>query len=325
MKILVLGGTNNTNGKLIVNDASNTQCGYWDNTGLHISKGSIEGANIQGSTIYLGGKNGQYGTLTLYDKDGIRSLTADQYGFVAYREYPSTHSISQLYGDGIQIVSSEGHDGMGAWIAHGDFSLLESAVVLNSNPAFAINVSPAGQDWAEDSRKIKPTITLNVSDGLSVTPNTQLIINDGTIQAITNNKGFFVDYLYITGGKARAVVTETYNTRVLSAMESPTPVFSDIGSSICDEEGLAFISIDPIFAETIEEDCVYKVFYTQTNDKKIYQVKEKQNSYFTILGEPGATFDWIIYAPQKGYQNDRFEEVTIPDPPKQEESEKGVI
>lgn len=38
---LTLGGLNNVNGTMSVYDASNTQIGYWDNTGIHLNKGSI--------------------------------------------------------------------------------------------------------------------------------------------------------------------------------------------------------------------------------------------------------------------------------------------
>lgn len=42
---LTLGGNGNANGKLIIKDSSNTQIGYWNNTGINITKGSINIGN----------------------------------------------------------------------------------------------------------------------------------------------------------------------------------------------------------------------------------------------------------------------------------------
>jgi hypothetical protein len=42
---LRLGGYNNTNGVLNVYDENNTQIGYWNNTGLHLYKGSLSIGN----------------------------------------------------------------------------------------------------------------------------------------------------------------------------------------------------------------------------------------------------------------------------------------
>lgn len=44
---LTLGGLNNINGSLIMVDANGNQIGSWDNTGLHVSMGTIEGVEIK--------------------------------------------------------------------------------------------------------------------------------------------------------------------------------------------------------------------------------------------------------------------------------------
>lgn len=121
--------------------------------------------------------------------------------------------------------------------------------------------------------------------------------------------------LNVFGSKNRAVLTEHYGCRALAAMESAMPVFSDMGSAQCGEDGIAIIALDPIFAETVNTDYCYQVFLTQVGDKKVEYVLEKNPTYFTVKGDPHAKFDWIIYLPQKGYTGTRLEEIDQPKQP----------
>lgn len=57
-----LGGQGNGNGVLEVYNASNTRIGRWDNTGILIGKGTIQGPNI-----IAGGNNNANGTITVKD------------------------------------------------------------------------------------------------------------------------------------------------------------------------------------------------------------------------------------------------------------------
>lgn len=112
--------------------------------------------------------------------------------------------------------------------------------------------------------------------------------------------------------KLKAVKTEHFGYRGLAAMESAQPVFSDMGSAVCDENGIAHIVIDPIFAETIDRKCNYYVFLTQVGEKSVGYVSEKTPNYFEVKGEPRAAFDWVIYAPQKNLACSRLEEIDVP-------------
>ena len=118
--------------------------------------------------------------------------------------------------------------------------------------------------------------------------------------------------LDVFGTKNRAVKTDHYGIVRLAAMESTVPVFSDIGSGEIDEDGKGYVFIAPDFAETIELTHTYHVSATQTGPGKI-EWTEKQSGYFIVHGQPGTTFDWIMYACQRGYTNrlERTEDIDI--------------
>lgn len=105
--------------------------------------------------------------------------------------------------------------------------------------------------------------------------------------------------------KNRVVVTDDYGPVRLAAYETPTPYFGDIGESKLDETGEAWIYIDPIFCETIENG-VYQVFCQRYGEGELY-VAERTPAYFVVRGTPGLAFGWEMKAPQKGFSNNRFD------------------
>lgn len=111
--------------------------------------------------------------------------------------------------------------------------------------------------------------------------------------------------LNVTGSKNRVVDTDDYSVLALSAMESTYCVFSDLGSGAIDNTGVCYVTIEPDFAQTIDLDHDYQVFTTQTSEGGISWV-EKQRDYFIVHGQSGTTFDWILYARQRGYTEDRL-------------------
>lgn len=114
------------------------------------------------------------------------------------------------------------------------------------------------------------------------------------------------EYLRVVGTKTRVVDTETYGMVCLNAMESADAVFSDFGSGTLDDTGVAYIYFDQVFIETVDLLHDYYVLTTQTSEKQISYV-EKQCDYFIVHGTPGASFDWIVYAYQRGYTTERLE------------------
>ena len=109
-----------------------------------------------------------------------------------------------------------------------------------------------------------------------------------------------------TGTKS-AVVNTTYGVRKLYAMESPDVRFYDEGRSKLNN-GIANISLDPIFIETVEPD--YQVYLTPEAKTQGIYVDEKAKEYFIAKGfnpTSNIPFAWQISALRKGYSSIRLD------------------
>jgi len=109
-----------------------------------------------------------------------------------------------------------------------------------------------------------------------------------------------------TGTKS-AVVNTSYGIRKLYAIESPDVSFYDRGKSSL-TNGIANISLDPIFIETVEPD--YQVFLTPEADTAGIYVAEKAKEYFIVKGRnknSNIPFSWLLSALRKGYGATRLD------------------
>lgn len=111
----------------------------------------------------------------------------------------------------------------------------------------------------------------------------------------------------VGGTKSRIVDTKNYNTRKLYCYETASPYFGDIGHGIIGNDGLCYIDIDCIFAETIDTIQNYNVFLQSYSDKQVY-VYQKEYDFFVVKGTPNTEFDWEIKAKQVDYKMERLDE-----------------
>ena len=111
----------------------------------------------------------------------------------------------------------------------------------------------------------------------------------------------------VSGTKSRLASTKNYNDRLLYCYEMPSPLFGDIGHGVIGSDGLCYVDIDSIFAETIDTIQQYYVFLQPYSDKLLY-IKEKTENYFIVCGEPNTEFDWEIKAKQSDFPMERLEE-----------------
>jgi len=118
--------------------------------------------------------------------------------------------------------------------------------------------------------------------------------------------------LTITGnfsatGTKSAVVNTTYGIRKLYAMESPDIRFYDEGRAKLNN-GIANISLDPIFIETVEPE--YQVYLTPEAKTQGIYVEEKAREYFVVKSfnpSSNVPFSWLISAVRKGYKDVRLD------------------
>ena len=118
--------------------------------------------------------------------------------------------------------------------------------------------------------------------------------------------------MYVTGNtKARLVKTEHFGDVTMSAYETTTPYFGDIGSGETDEFCECYIYLDDIFKETIIENTEYYIFLQVYGNNNVY-VSEKYEDYFVIKSNsPSVKFDWEIKCRQKDTDNMRMNTIDI--------------
>ena len=95
--------------------------------------------------------------------------------------------------------------------------------------------------------------------------------------------------------------------------ETSKPYFGDIGEATLDEDGVCYIFLDDIFAETVNTDCQYQVFLQKYGPGDVW-VEERTKNYFIVRGTAGIRFGWEIKARQLGFEIERLEKFSQEDP-----------
>lgn len=301
---LNLGGLNNQNGILRVYDSSGTLIGKWDNTGIDAT------GNMTLKDVYVNGQHTYTGTAnirrsTCYQVNQSDAST-NRYG-LAIR---SIHNYMSTYGSSIQLYPSSG-------------GATENNVIFAGG---ALEIQ--AQDWnSADAGEMNPnrktTRLVLTNTGMWVSRSNLLAGYPSGIHASDSDMLIAVDSssspawfycrnarvlnnLSVAGTKGRLVDTDHYNDRLLYCDETPSPTFTDFGSGSTDADGLCYVEIDDVFAETARTDMAYQVFLQACGRGELW-VEEKAPSYFVVHGAPNLAFDWQLKAHQKGYEFDRME------------------
>lgn len=129
----------------------------------------------------------------------------------------------------------------------------------------------------------------------------------------------------VSGYKSRVESTEHYGNRLMYAYETPTPMYADFGRGTIAEDGMCVVYLDPLFYECVDNVYEYFVFLQREGGGEI-EVTERLPDRFTVTGAPGATFAWMLTAPQKGFVMTRCEEFFEPEtePPQIPNPENAV-
>ena len=169
----------------------------------------------------------------------------------------------------------------------------------------------------------------NSSDGVSIRLSTTKLMDLGYSRSsvlakqsgATSSRGLWMTYttanfqqaltvlgnLSVTGTKNRLVGTDSYGDRLLYCLETPSPLFEDVGSGTIGEDGLCFVEVDAIFAETARTDIGYQVFLQKCGPGDLW-VAEKHQTHFVVEGTPGLRFDWRMACHQTGYETEHLED-----------------
>ncbi len=130
----------------------------------------------------------------------------------------------------------------------------------------------------------------------------------------TNSNGVYISAplgktgLNVGGGTKNAIVPTSQGARKLYTEESTQVWFSDYGYGTM-QNGSASITIDPLFAETVNITEKYHVFIQPYGDAVLY-VSKRTPTEFEVRSRDGDTnveFSYRLVAKRKGYEQTRLE------------------
>ena len=266
---LLLGGLNNGNGVLTLQDASGNQVVLLNNQGITISQGSLalsyELLGARYTTIIdpaLGFQTFYYENAT----DTVAKYYATLFGGTMQLKHSNDFT-------GTQTASVTGN---GCGFTDADEGYSGQINVSTSNATIAVYHTPSGQLLPDKFSSI------DISYGIRTYGN-----------------------LTVSGSKNRLAKADEFGERLLYCYETPSPLFGDVGEGVIDETGVCYVFLDPVFAETISTNQ-YHVFLQKYGQGDCF-VLERKPDYFVVQGEPGLSFGWELKAKQKDFDQMRLE------------------
>lgn len=112
--------------------------------------------------------------------------------------------------------------------------------------------------------------------------------------------------------------TEGFGPLEIAAVESPAPTYVDLGSGVCGEDGLCWLTPDPRYAETVETSAALRWYLTPCAAGAMWV--EKTAFGAVVHGAPGQPFDWMCAAPIRGRGLQYAEVATVSPPWRQNEA-----
>ena len=306
---LTLGGNNNTSGILTVKNASGTTIGTWNNSGISINSGSINLNNGVFEVTSSGALTAKNATLN----GAIQSSGTDIYGNPVnvriaqgrLRIFGSTNDgDTQQYQPNAYLVLRGLRQGSGdtgniiANIYSSSAELDISCDGMGANGGGKLRLSALGSLAGSSTHSI---IQIGTENTVGYT---DTLINAYGVCTVNGSLGVTGNFS-VTGTKNRLVETEQYSRRYLYCYETPTPMFGDVGEGIISEDGLCYVWLDPVFAQTIATNH-YQVFLQRYGEGDCW-VGERRSGCFIVHGTPGLTFGWEIKAKQRDYDQLRLE------------------
>lgn len=281
----------------------------------------------RGGVLNLGGKNETYGNgeLHVYNMWDQEIVTVDTGGilvsnyFLTDDKTPQSYIclLPELFNDGMYVSKNKDGTGKASIVRH------DRIKVKNSENSVGTPFDKESTETTIDYESILISHGLNSTEkgyfSVSIGERKELFVSDldssfygnvnisgGNVDISGGNLTVHKDFM-CTGTKKRIVDTENYDIRSQYCYETATPMFGDIGTAQTDETGECYISIDDIFAETVNTGIEYQVFLQKEGQGDLW-VEEKTPTYFTVKGTENLKFSWEIKAIQRDYEFERLEE-----------------
>jgi hypothetical protein len=250
----------------------------WGETGVY-GESSL-GMGVQGR-----GPTGVSGVSTI--GYGVSGTTDSANGAGVYAEGADENSPDLILG-GTSSTNDNGLLSSAPWLAHSD-------LVFYSNDEFHIYLDHNGDGSGE----------FRIYNG-TAGPTWNMVFR-------VNENGD----TWALGTKGAAVPTQNYGTRTLYALESTEVWFEDFGLAQL-QDGVAVVTIDHLFAETVNLAVGYHVFLTPVDGWAALYVVNKTPTSFEVRdanGKANIAFDYRLVAKRLGYENVRLEpaELGVPE------------
>lgn len=304
-----------------------------------IRTGSMSASMIRGGTLDLGGTTASTsygdGSIHLYDSNDVQIGTIDKNGVstsaLIASDYVNISGNKQSY-----FKTPFGNiDGQYIELSQQGFQLVTPTSVLKNKTtnygSYYGNIAGIGMSYTEyvnqswdvsiDPMALKYDMKYNNGEDY-----TRFWVEDDRLQYIIyeagSRFGFYVDShaspelrfygnatfegsLSVYGTKPRLVKTKDYDRRLLYCYETPTPYFGDIGEGITGADGLCYVPVDPVFAETVNL-STYQVFVQAYGEDPVCVVS-RTPGHFVVKGMPGTIFAWELKAKQADYDQLRLD------------------
>ena len=315
---LSLGGANNGNGTLEVYDSQNRRTGLWDAYALYVgniatsttdplfkvdtSLGRVNILHLYVSNVYpkkieLNQTDSEF---ELVDQKRGSHIRLNASGFAL-----SDGNYMDLTGREFRFQESNHAYAMGTqYAANGDFRILSRSTarrtVMDSDELYLSN---ANIDTASNYRRSGITY-----DGFYSEKSVSDVITELVKTSLSSMSVTIGGSVTVSGTKSREVSTPDYSERLMYCYETPSPLFGDVGEGVIGEDGKCYVSIDPVFAETVTLKQ-YQVFLQKYGAGECY-VSERKGAYFVVEGTPNLAFGWELKAKQADFDQLRLERDT---------------
>ncbi len=331
-------GTINSNAKFRVGHDGHLVAENADISGkISADDGKIGGWNLNSSSIYrnsstFGASNGMYfgtnglsignyfkisnsGTLT--SGNSTNYVTLDEGALRFYSDGKATAKFSDAfwkgtttYGTAVNLEDYAKFVSFGRKAAGADSYTTNFLINYGLNPnGRTEDVITFGSFLSTGDIMVDGRLGLHHSSTNVVYVGSTFVDND--YYAVVVDNLYVKNNLYVNGAnKTRVVDTINYGSVCMNAYETTTPYFGDIGSGICDKDGLCYIYLDEIFKETIIEDYKYYIFLQSIGENPVFLL-EQNNDYFIVKGQKGQKFNFEIKCRQKGTETSRMNQMTF--------------
>ncbi len=245
----------------------------------------VEGKSVRGTGV-SGVSTSGFGVVGTSNTIGVRGLTNDPNGIGVQGVSP--HIGVYGHSDGGAGVFAEGN-GTGAGLD-----------AVSSAGVGVLGGGTIGGQFSSEGVGI-----ISYVDGGAT--NYPLILRD-----FFSNDLFFVNGngdVYYHGGLHSFTVTRNGNIATAYTSKVASPMVEDTGSGQL-INGVAMISLDPAFAQTIDPRAPYHVMVTPDGDTRGLYVERKTLAGFIVRevqgGRGSLEFDYHIYAPARGHAGERM-------------------